>query len=219
MRDEERKEPFSGESGNGEEPIEDGSTTPGTDQASVDADPTESEIEELQMSRDEVIDSERARAAEYLEQAQRARAELVNYRRRTEQEMEHARRMAGERIISKFLPAVDDLHRAIAAIPEEERDRSWAEGIMLIERKLWAILESEGVRPIESVGQPFDPSMHEAVSVREGANGATTVVEEYQRGYLMHDRVIRPAMVVVGNAPATGASESNTTEDTTSEND
>lgn len=137
-----------------------------------------------------------ARAEEYLEQVRRARAELQNYRRRTEGEMEQARRHAGERIISRILPVADDFHRALNSVPEAERGNPWIQGILLIERKLWSILESEGVQPIDAVGQPFDPSLHEAVSMESG--GGNTVVEEYQRGYTLHDRVIRPAMVKVG---------------------
>ena len=139
-----------------------------------------------------------AQAEEYLEQARRARAELQNYRRRADAEMEQARRHAGERVISRMLPVVDDFHRALSAVPEAERSNPWIQGILLIERKLWSILESEGVKPIEAVGQPFDPSLHEAVSMESG--GGTQVVEEYQRGYTLHDRVIRPAMVKVGQA-------------------
>jgi molecular chaperone GrpE len=145
------------------------------------------------------LEAERNRAAEYLDQAQRARAEFLNYRRRTEQEMQQVRQTAGERIIQRLLPTLDDLNRAIESMPEEERERPWGQGIVLIQRKLWSTLESEGVRPIDAVGQPFDPSRHEAVSVQEGANGATIVVNEYQRGYTLHDRVIRPSMVVVGS--------------------
>lgn len=146
------------------------------------------------------LDTERQRAEEYLEQAKRARAELVNYRRRTEEELARMQKHAGERIISKLLPAIDDLDRAINSMSEGERSTSWGEGIMLVQRKIWSTLESEGVQPIEALGQPFDPSLHEAVSMQEGANGATTVVQEYQRGYMLGDRVLRPAMVVVGSA-------------------
>ena len=74
-------------------------------------------------------------------------------------------------------------------------------GIRLVERKLWNVLSSEGVAPMESVGQPFDPARHDAVMVDEGAERADTVVEEFQRGYLVHDSVLRPAMVKVGSNP------------------
>jgi molecular chaperone GrpE len=161
-------------------------------------------IEERDGGDDELVplselEAERARSAELLDQAQRARAEFVNYRRRTEQEIVQLRQSAGERIIQKLLPALDDLNRAVDAMPDAERETPWAQGIILIQRKLWSLLESEGVRPIDAVGQPFDPSRHEAVSIQEGTNGATFVVDEYQRGYTLHDRVIRPSMVVVGS--------------------
>jgi molecular chaperone GrpE len=144
------------------------------------------------------LEQERARAAEYLDEAKRARAELINYRRRTEQEMQDVRRHAGEQLISQILPVLDDFHRAIEALPEGELEDPWMQGILLIERKLWAILEAAGVRPIEAVGKPFNPSLHEAVMIDEGSKGADTVVAELQRGYMLHERVLRPAMVKVG---------------------
>lgn len=145
------------------------------------------------------LEEERARSAEYLEEAQRARAEFINYRRRTEQEMQQVRRHAGEQIISQLLPVVDDFHRAIEVLPEDELENPWMQGILLIERKLWSILEAAGVRPIEAVGKPFNPSLHEAVMVDEESEGADTVVAEFQRGYMLHDRILRPAMVKVGS--------------------
>ncbi|MEX2426414.1 MAG: nucleotide exchange factor GrpE [Thermomicrobiaceae bacterium] len=164
------------------------------------ADQTVDESENTETgSMEEELEAERQRAAEYLDQAQRARAELVNYRRRTEDELARMQKQAGERIISKFLPAIDDLDRAIGMMSEEDRSTSWGEGMLLVQRKIWSTLESEGVAPIESLGQPFDPALHEAISMQEGANGATTVVQEYQRGFTLGDRVLRPAMVVVGS--------------------
>ncbi len=146
----------------------------------------------------EELEQERARSSEYLDQAQRTRAELINYRRRMEQEMQSARRFAAESLIARILPVIDDFHRANDSVPAEEQDNAWVQGMRLIERKMWQILESEGVRPIDAIGKPFDPSIHEAVSVAE--DGGDTVVEEFQRGYTMHDRTIRPAMVKVGRA-------------------
>ncbi len=176
----------------------------------------ESEVENEETgSMEEELDNERQRSAEYLEQAKRARAELVNYRRRTEEEMARMQKQAGERIISKLLPAIDDLDRAIESMSEEERSSSWGEGIILVRKKLWSSLESEGVAPIDALGHPFDPSLHEAISMQEGANGATTVVQEFQRGYMLGDRVLRPAMVVVGSpedAPEPADSGSNADE-------
>jgi molecular chaperone GrpE len=148
------------------------------------------------------LEEERARAAEYLDEAKRARAELINYRRRVEQEMQDVRRHAGEQLISQILPVLDDFHRAIEALPEGELENPWMQGILLIERKLWSILEAAGVRPIEAVGKRFNPSLHEAVMVDEGSKETDTVVAEFQRGYTLHERVLRPAMVKVGGSDA-----------------
>jgi len=148
---------------------------------------------------------QRARAAEYLDQAQRTRAELINYRRRMEQEMQQVRQHAGERLLTRILPVLDDLHRAIEAAPSEQANDSWVQGVHLIERKLWTILESEGVRTIDALGRPFDPSLHEAVTVEEGDGNADTVVQEFQRGYTLHDRVLRPSMVKVGRGQGQAA--------------
>lgn len=142
------------------------------------------------------LELERSRSAEYLDQAQRTRAELINYRRRMEQEMQVTRRYAAEHVIARLLPVIDDFHRAIDAVPQSDRENPWVQGMLLIERKMWSVLESEGVKPIEAVGKPFDPSMHEAVSVE--SDGGNIVVEEFQRGYMLHDRLIRPSMVKVG---------------------
>lgn len=138
---------------------------------------------------------------EMLDSLQRSRAEFANYRRRIEQEREQLRVRAAESIVRKLLPVADDFERALRAVPEEVAATSWFEGIRLVERKLWGVLEAEGVTPMESVGQPFDPSRHEAVMVDEAVSNADTVVEEYQRGYLVNDTVLRPAMVKVGALP------------------
>jgi molecular chaperone GrpE len=138
--------------------------------------------------------------AEYLDQFQRARAELANIRRRFEQDQERVRQRASERLILKLLPVVDDFGRATRAAPDDVVNHPWFEGIRLIERKLWQALESEGVAAMSTVGQPFDPSQHEAVAVDDSAGAADTVVEEFQPGYCLAGSVLRPAIVKVGAA-------------------
>jgi molecular chaperone GrpE len=127
---------------------------------------------------------------------QRAQADFVNYKRRTEREMKESRQYATGALVLDLLPVLDDFERALAAIPEEESQMSWMEGIQAIERKLRATLEAQGVAQIKAVGEPFDPHVHEAVMQAPGEEGM--VVEEVQKGYQLHDRVIRPAKVVVG---------------------
>lgn len=160
----------------------------------------------------EELEKERARAAEYLEEAQRARAEFINYRRRVQQEMEEIRERAAERLIRRLLPVLDDFHRAIDAVPAEERDNPWLQGMLLIERKFWSTLEDEGVRPIEAVGKPFDPALHEAVLADENASTHDTVIEELQRGYMLHNHVLRPSAVKVGEASTDGRTPDGTEE-------
>ncbi len=141
-------------------------------------------------------------AAEYLDALQRERASFINYRRRTDQERTETIQYATVALIKKLLPVVDDFDRALASIPEEERkNNKWVEGVDLIARKLHTIMEQEGVQPIEALGQPFDPNLHEAVAFEDNAeaerNHEDTVAEVFSKGYKMHDRVLRPAMVKV----------------------
>jgi len=105
-----------------------------------------------------------------------------------------------------LLPILDDLERAFASIPERLAKLGWVDGVRLIERKLQANLEAQGLSPIKALGEPFDPHLHEAVRQDKGSEGM--VVEEVQRGYKFRDRVIRPSKVVVGN----GEEETETTE-------
>jgi molecular chaperone GrpE len=148
---------------------------------------------------EEQLDIALMQVAELTDQLQRERAELINYRRRKEQEQENVRVRAIEAAMSKVLSVADDFHRAIKSLPPETEGNSWAEGFRLIEANLRKSLETQGITVMESVGKPFDPTRHEAVMFDEGTTGEHMVVEEFQRGYLINDRVLRPAMVKVGS--------------------
>ena len=100
-------------------------------------------------------------------------------------------------LIFSLLPILDDLERAFASVPPRLAKLSWLDGVRLIERKLRASLESQGLSEIKVLGEPFDPHLHEAVRQDKGTEGI--VIEEVRKGYKLHDRVIRPAMVVVGS--------------------
>ena len=134
----------------------------------------------------------------YLDQLQRSRADFANFRRRTEQERAQVREIASQALLAQFLPVYDDLQRAMAAVPEEAKKEPWVQGLALIERKFWNVLERAGVTPIEAVGQPFDPAVHEAVDSVPGS-AADTVVDVYQTGYRLGQSLLRPAMVKVGD--------------------
>ena len=139
----------------------------------------------------------------YLDQLQRSRAEFANFRRRTEQERAQIREIANQALLAQFLPVLDDLQRALAAVPEAERGAALVQGLQLIEHKFWGVLERAGVAPIEAVGQPFDPAQHEAVESVPGT-AADTVVEVYQPGYRLGQSLLRPAMVKVGSRASSG---------------
>jgi molecular chaperone GrpE len=142
-----------------------------------------------------VITEERNR---YLDQLQRSLAEFANYRKRVDQERLQARKIATRDLLAGVVPIADDFRRAMEAIPANAREEPWVKGVELIERNLNALLEREGVRPVEALGQPFDPAMHEAVAVEPGTSG-TTVVDVFQTGYWHGDQLLRPAVVKVGD--------------------
>jgi len=143
-----------------------------------------------------LLQKEKEEAQRFLANWQRAEADFVNYKRRVEQERAEAGRLANAALIINVLPVLDDLERALASLNIQLAGLTWFDGIRLIYRKLQLVLENAGVTQIEAEGRPFDPRFHEAVMYGEGEEGK--VVAEVQRGYKLHDRVLRPAMVVVG---------------------
>ncbi len=168
----------------------------------------EAEKQELERLQKE-LEQAKAQAAEYLDGWQRAQAEFSNYKKRQEAERAQMAQFANMGLLRKLLPVTDDFERAIATLPDNLSRLSWCEGILLIKHKLDAILESEGVKPIETAGKSFDPLYHEAVTYEEAA-GYTEgqIIGEVQRGYMMGERVLRPALVRVAKAPAAQPPES-----------
>ena len=132
--------------------------------------------------------------------AQRAQADLVNYRQRASQELEESRRTVQFGILSRFLGVADDLSRAIDNLPDDA-DETWIEGISLVARNLSNSLEIEGVQKIEAIGEQFDPYQHEAIMYEERCDEEEgTIVSVIQDGYKLNDRILRPAQVVVAQA-------------------
>jgi len=135
---------------------------------------------------------------EYLDGWQRARAEFANYKKRIEREQAQVYQNAAGNIIKRYLDVADDLDRALKNRPAEGEGADWAEGIDLIYRKLLSILESEGLIVIEAEGQAFDPNFHEAISNEEAAGlPSGQIIEVVKQGYLLGERVLRPAGVRV----------------------
>ncbi len=136
-----------------------------------------------------------AKAAENQDGWQRAVAEFQNFKKRLERDRETDQIMMKGDIIRQFLPILDDLERALGERPSQD---PWSEGIELIERKLQSILDAEGLKRIEAVGELFDPNFHEAIST-EPVDGMESgrIVAVVRNGYMLGDRVIRPAQVRV----------------------
>ncbi len=130
--------------------------------------------------------------------AQRAQADLVNYRRRAADELEEARRSANTGLLLRALAVIDDFERAMALVPDEAVAPGWLEGLRLVHRGMMNMLESEGVSKIEASGCPFDPREAEAVLYEESESAAEgEVIRVVRQGYMQRDRVLRPAQVVV----------------------
>ena len=143
-------------------------------------------------SLEEELAAERQKAAEYLANWQRAQADFINYKRRIEQERADFNKFANANLILSLLPILDDLGRALGVVPSAKSAKhSWLEGIKLIDNKLRATIQAQGLTPIEALGEPFDPNYHEAIRQDKGKDGI--VIEEFQKGYMLGDRVLRPA--------------------------
>jgi molecular chaperone GrpE len=164
------------------------------------------QLEAFKAEQQEALAKATAERDEYLAALQRERAEFTNFKRRTSEERQRDLGLAGVDLITKVINLADDFDRAIDSRPAELAGDAWAEGIAAIDRKLRALLDSEGVTAVEAApGTPFDPRDHEAVMSVPGTGRAEgEIVDEIRRGYRLRDRVIRPALVTVagGDAPA-----------------
>jgi molecular chaperone GrpE len=157
------------------------------------------------------LEAARKSADDYLAALQRERAEFLNFKRRTSEEREAMLGLAAESLLSKVLAVADDFDRAVDARPAEIAGDPWVEGISAIDRKLRLLLESEGVRAIDSTpGTRFDPRLHEAITnIAASGHPDGAIVEEVRRGYHLRDRVLRPALVAVASgASGAGAPDS-----------
>ncbi|RUT36643.1 nucleotide exchange factor GrpE [Paenibacillus zeisoli] len=145
---------------------------------------------ELEQLRNEV--------QEHQQRFLRSQADFDNFRRRTQKEKEELGKYASAKLITELLPVVDNLDRALAAVKENAEAESFSKGVDMIFRQLEGILSAEGLTPMNSVGQPFNPEYHQAImQVESDEYEEGIVVEEVQKGYLLKDKVLRPAMVKV----------------------
>ncbi|MBU7593643.1 nucleotide exchange factor GrpE [Metabacillus halosaccharovorans] len=157
------------------------------EEAEETADETTAKIVELQAKLDETENK-----------MLRNQADFDNFRRRTRLDQEAAQKYRAQSIVSDILPALDNFERALQIEANNEQTKSLLQGMNMVYNQLVQALQNEGVETIKSVGEPFDPHLHQAVMQVEDDNfESNTVVEELQKGYKLKDRVIRPAMVKV----------------------
>ncbi|WP_299595479.1 nucleotide exchange factor GrpE [uncultured Microbulbifer sp.] len=154
-------------------------------------------------AQEEEIASLHQQLADHKDMVLRAQAEVQNARRRAQQDVEKAHKFGVEKLIKELLPVVDNLERALSTIDsEDEAQKAVIEGIELTQKSFIDTLSKSGVEVIDPAGEPFDPELHQAMTqVPNGDVEPNTVLDVFQKGYRLHGRLVRPAMVVVSKAP------------------
>jgi molecular chaperone GrpE len=153
-------------------------------------------------SLEEQLEATRTERDENNDRFLRAQAELENYKRRTQRELAEQRLYAALPVVRDLLPVIDNFQRALDAARNSEQAADLVEGLELVIRQLGETLSRHGTTPISAVGQPFDPNLHEAVQqIPDPDHPPMTVLRELERGYVLHDRVVRPTKVIVSTAP------------------
>jgi molecular chaperone GrpE len=148
-------------------------------------------------NQDELLAAERDKAEAYYKNWQRSAADFINYKRRVEQERGESARLASAALAINLLPVYDDLERAVNTVDAALAGLNWVQGIVAIQRKFQRLLEAMDVKEVAASGEQFDPARHEAVGQQPGDEGK--VLHVVQKGYTLGERVIRPAMVIVGD--------------------
>jgi molecular chaperone GrpE len=143
------------------------------------------------------LEAEREKAETYYRNWQRSAADFANYKRRVEQERGEQARFANAATVINILPVFDDLDRAVETVDANLAGLNWVQGVIAIHRKFANMLEAMGVAEIPASGEAFDPAVHEAVAQQPGE--ANRVLHVVQKGYRLGERVVRPAMVIVGD--------------------
>lgn len=196
MAEQEQKQPGADAILDSQEPRASGATDPAPDDAQG--------AEPVTPTLDEEIAGLQAELAAARESVLRAQADAQNVMRRAEQDVEKARKFALERFCGELLPVVDNLERALeATASDSEIVKPLAEGVELTLRSFHDVLRKFHIEVVEPMGEPFDPKLHQAMSIVEnGAVEPNTVVAVMQKGYTLNGRLVRPAMVLVSKSPA-----------------
>lgn len=183
-----------------EEVVEETDTQENTTEETEDAVEGEKTAEKKGLFGKKKKDKKDEKIEELTDMVKRQMAEFDNFRKRTEKEKASMYAVGAKEIIEKILPVVDNFERGLAAVPEEEKESPFADGMMKIYKQMMTVFEEMGVKPIEAVGQEFNPDYHNAVMhVEDEEAGENVVVEEFQKGYMYKDAVVRHSMVKVAN--------------------
>jgi molecular chaperone GrpE len=183
MSDETKKIHDGAGSGNGDEQTADGNSAS-----------HESEIKKLRQE----LDAKSEEAKNIYDRFVRQVAELENFKKRAAREKDEGIRFANETLVKDLLPVIDNLERAVSHAQGEDNGKPLVEGVEMVLKGLLDVLTQHGIVQISAIGQPFDPRKHEAMAQVESENHEpNTVLEEYQKGYLLKDRLLRPALVSV----------------------
>ena len=167
---------------------------------SQDTKDTESKEKKKFFAKKEKKDKKDEKIEELTDRLTRQMAEFDNFRKRTEREKSQMYEIGAKDIIEKILPVIDNFERGLAAVPEESKEDPFVEGMEKIYKQIMTTLEGVGVKPIEAVGQEFNPDFHNAVMhVEDEEAGENIIKEEFQKGYMYHDSVVRHSMVKVAN--------------------
>ena len=167
---------------------------------SQDTKDTESKEKKKFFAKKEKKDKKDEKIEELTDRLTRQMAEFDNFRKRTEREKSQMYEIGAKDIIEKILPVIDNFERGLAAVPEESKEDPFVEGMEKIYKQIMTTLEGVGVKPIEAVGQEFNPDFYNAVMhVEDEEAGENIITEEFQKGYMYHDSVVRHSMVKVAN--------------------
>ncbi len=156
---------------------------------------------------EEVLEQTQKEAASFREKWLRAAADLENYRKRAARERDDVTKFGNEKLLKDFLPIVDDLERTVEVVAQSQKegdDTQLIDGVRLVLKKFLSQLEKNGVTTFDSVGETFDPAKHEAVQQVNADRPQGQVDTQLQRGFMINERLLRPAMVVVSLGPASG---------------
>lgn len=149
------------------------------------------------------LDEERKRSEEYLTKLKYAQADFENLKKRSDRQLEEARRYCNERLVVELLGVIDELEMAVKSSRSSKSNETLVQGVEMTLKKLRRVLESEGVSPIECLGKPFDPTRHAAAArIEKDDFDDCTVVEEVRKGYTMGEKVIRPGIVKISVKPS-----------------